>query len=146
MNDVTVSPMSESDLAAVLTFWRGIPGVGLNEGDTPAGLRLYLHRNPGLSLVARHDSQTVGAVLCGHDGRRGYLHHLAVLPERRKQGLGRLLVDRCLAALASIGILKCNIFLYADNGSGEQFWERCGWSEREDLKVLQRRTTDSPQT
>ena len=141
MNDVTVSPMSESDLSAVLTFWRDLPGVGLNEGDTPAGLRVYLDRNPGLSLVARHDSHIVGAVLCGHDGRRGYLHHLAVLPEYRNQGLGRLLVDRCLAALASQGILKCNIFLYTDNGSGEQFWKRCGWSEREDLKVLQRRTT-----
>ena len=138
--------MSESDLPAVLTFWRDTPGVGLNDGDTPAGLRVYLDRNPGLSLVARHDSQIVGAVLCGHDGRRGYLNHLAVLPEYRNQGLGRSLVDRCLAALASLGILKCNIFLYTDNGSGEQFWNRCGWSEREDLKVLQRRTTDASQT
>ena len=138
--------MSESDLPAVLTFWRDMPGVGLNEGDTPAGLRLYLDRNPGLSLVARHGSQIVGAVLCGHDGRRGYLCHLAVLPEYRRQGLGRLLVDRCLAALASLGVPKCNIFLYTDNGPGEQFWKRCGWSAREDLKVLQRRTTDASQT
>ena len=139
--DVAVSPMSESDLTAVLAFWQGMNGVGLNESDTPDCLRVYLDRNPGLSLVARHGAQIVGAVLCGHDGRRGYLHHLAVLPEYRRQGLGRVLVDRCLAALASRGIPKCNIFLYADNGSGEQFWKRCGWSERADLRVLQRQTT-----
>ena len=144
--DVTVSPMSESDLAAVLAFWQDMPGVGLNEGDTPASLRVYLDRNPGLSLVDRHGRQIVGAVLCGHDGRRGYLCHLAVLPKYRRHGLGRLLVDRCLVALASLGILKCNAFLYADNGSGEQFWKRCGWSERQDLKVLQRRTTTTRAT
>jgi N-acetylglutamate synthase len=141
---ITVLPMAEADLTAVLAFWQDMDGVGLNESDAPSCLRAYLDRNPGLSLVARHDAQIVGAALCGHDGRRGYLHHLAVLPTYRKQGLGRLLVDRCVASLAALGILKCNIFLYTDNGSGEQFWKRCGWSERVDLKVLQRQTTDSP--
>jgi N-acetylglutamate synthase len=143
--DVSVLPMTEADLTAVLTFWQDMPGVGLNESDTPACLRVFLDRNPGLSLVARHGLQIIGAVLCGHDGRRGYLHHLAVLNEYRKRGLGRSLVDRCLAALASLGILKCNIFLYTDNEPGKRFWTWCGWSERNDLVVLQRTiTTASP--
>lgn len=115
-------------------------GVGLNESDTPDQLKLYLNRNPGLSLVVRDNESLIGAVLCGHDGRRGYLHHLAVIPEYRKRGLGRQLIATCLALLREIGISKCNIFLYANNELGERFWTNCGWSKRYDLQVMQRPT------
>jgi ribosomal protein S18 acetylase RimI-like enzyme len=131
-------PMTAYDLDAVVTLWSEIEGVGLNESDSPDRLRAYLGRNPGLSLVVRDGEQLIGAVLCGHDGRRGYLHHLAVRPAYRKRGLARQMVETCLAALNRAGILKCNIFLYADNELGEQFWKRCGWSQRSDLQVLQR--------
>jgi N-acetylglutamate synthase len=82
----------------------------------------------------------VGAVLCGDDGRRGYLHHLAVAAACRRQGIGRALVEACLKRLGSAGIPKCNIFLLADNELGEAFWKHNGWNERSDLKVLQKAT------
>jgi putative acetyltransferase len=138
--DIAVSAMTAHDLDAVLALWGQTSGVGLNESDTPDQLRAYLDRNPGLSLIARDGTWLIAAVLCGHDGRRGYLNHLAVLPEYRSRGLGRQMVEMCLGALAALGILKCNIFLYADNEPGEQFWNRCGWAARCDLKVLQRKT------
>lgn len=138
--NVTLLPMTAGDLESVLSLWARTDGVGLNESDTPQQLQAYLDRNPGLSLVARDEAQLVGALLCGHDGRRGYLHHLAVMPEYRGRGLGRQMVETCLSALNSLGILKCNIFLYADNEPGEQFWRRCGWADRNDLKILQRVT------
>ena len=84
-----IEPMDEADVPAVLELWRQTPGVGLNEGDDPAGLAAFSSRNPGLSLVARDAGRVVAAVLCGHDGRRGYLNHLAVRPEFRRHGLGR---------------------------------------------------------
>jgi ribosomal protein S18 acetylase RimI-like enzyme len=87
------------------------------------------------------EDRIIAAVLCGHDGRRGYLHHLAVLPEFRHRGLGRQLVEACLRALATQGILKCNIFLFADNEPGEKFWTRCAWSPRAELQILQRPTS-----
>jgi len=132
--------MTAGDLLAALRLWGQTEGVGLNESDTPDQLRAYLNRNPGLSLIARVGSRLVGAVLCGHDGRRGYLNHLAVLPEYRGCGLGRQMVETGLDSLAAQGILKCNVFLYADNEQGERFWNRCGWSARNDLIVLQRKT------
>lgn len=138
MMPLPVSPMAENDLAAVVVLWSQTEGVGLNESDTPEQLRAYLKRNPGLSLVIRDGVQIVGAVLCGHDGRRGYLNHLAIRPEYRRRGLGSQMVETCLASLKSIGILKCNIFLYAGNELGEQFWKRHGWSQRSDLLVFQK--------
>ena len=145
MMDLRLLPMTPCDLADVLRLWAATGGVGLNESDTPDQLRAFLDRNPGLSLVARDGLRLIGAVLCGHDGRRGYLHHLAILPQYRGRGLGRQLVEMCLIALGTLGILKCNIFLYADNSTGERFWSHCGWKARADLKVLQR-TTDCPST
>ncbi len=141
--DVTYSPMTASDIEAVLDLWGRTDGVGLNESDTPKQLILYLDRNPNLSLVARDGARLVGAVLCGHDGRRGYLHHLAVVPAYRGRGIGRKMVETCLASLSALGVLKCNVFLYADNEPGEQFWRRCGWSARGDLQVMQRMAASS---
>lgn len=130
--------MAENDLEEVLVLWTETDGVGLNESDTLEHLRAYLKRNPGLSLVVRDGEQAIGAVLCGHDGRRGYLNHLAVRPEYRKRGLGSQMVETCLASLKCVGILRCNIFLFAGNELGERFWKRHGWLQRSDLQVMQR--------
>lgn len=129
--------ITDSDCDELLIFWQSIPGVGLSDADTPEGLSAYFRRNPGLSFVVRHEGRIVAAVLCGHDGRRGYLHHLAVAPEHRRRGIGKSLIERCLARLRSFGIQKCNIFVYADNDDGSGFWRRNGWLDRDDLKVMQ---------
>ena len=99
-------------------------------------MEAYLARNPGLSFVARRAGKIVGAVLCGHDGRRGYLHHLAVEPSLRGQGIGSVLVRKCLAALAAIGVQRCNIFVFSDNESGKVFWRKTGWRTYEGLEVM----------
>lgn len=128
------------DFPEVHGLWTGMAGIGLNESDTRPAIAAFLRRNRGLSLVADAGGRLVGAVLCGHDGRRGYLHHLAVLPEWRRRGLGRQMVAACLGRLAAAGIPKCNIFLFSDNEKGAVFWKRGGWRMRGDLKVLQRPT------
>lgn len=133
-----IRPIQQQDLPDLLEFWARTPGVGLNESDTPECLKVYLDRNPGLSLIALNGDSIAGAVLCGHDGRRGYLNHLAVAETCRRQGLGRRLVERCLTKLHALGIRRCNIFLYANNDAGAAFWSRCGWNHRSDLVLMQR--------
>jgi ribosomal protein S18 acetylase RimI-like enzyme len=140
MMDISYSPMTAADLHSVHELWGQTDGVGLTESDAPRVLQAFLDRNPNLSLVARDGPRLVGAVLCGHDGRRGFLYHLAVIPEYRGRGVGRRIVETCLAALSALGILKCNIFLYVDNEAGHRFWDRCGWSVRGDLRIMQRVT------
>jgi putative acetyltransferase len=130
--------MTLADFDEVRRLWENTEGVGLNESDTRPCIALYLERNPNMSFVARSGSKLIGAVLCGHDGRRGYLHHLAVDETHRRKGVGRRLVQSCLGALERCGILKCNIFVYANNKDGEVFWSREGWSTREDLRMMQK--------
>jgi ribosomal protein S18 acetylase RimI-like enzyme len=140
MMSFKIRPMTARNYNAVMALWRSLPGIGLdNESDSRRSIVNYLKRNPGLSFVAHEQGMIVGAVLSGHDGRRGYLHHLAVAPSHRKQGIGQALVSRCLRSLARQHIPKCNIFLLRSNTSGRAFWQHNRWNPRQDLLVLQKK-------
>jgi ribosomal protein S18 acetylase RimI-like enzyme len=142
---VTIRPMVEEDIPAALALWQGLPGIGLRDADSPAALAKYLRRNPGMSFVALAEGgELVAASLAGHDGRRGYLHHVAVAEAFRNRGLGRELVGRCAAALKAEGIEKLNFWVMADNAAGLAFWKRLGARERTDLVVVSLIAGDSP--
>ena len=134
--------MTGADYDSVIALWQNSEGIGLNDADSREDFNAYLVRNSGLSLIARYEGKIVGAVLCGHDGRRGYLHHLAVAAPLRHNRIGSRLVTHCLSRLAAAGIKRCNIFLFADNQPGEQFWKQTGWTERAELKVLSKATPE----
>jgi ribosomal protein S18 acetylase RimI-like enzyme len=127
------------DLGPVLALWRATPGITLNESDTPDALMGFLARNPGLSVVAVDDATLVGACLVGHDGRRGWIYHLAVAVTHRRRGLGRAMVVHGVNALAHAGIHRCNLFVTHANADGRTFWERLGFTIRDDLIPLQKR-------
>ena len=134
---VKVRAFRIGDYAEVLKLWQRTEGVGLNESDTRPAIAAFLRRNPGLSFVAVRQGKIIGAVLCGHDGRRGYLHHLAIAKRDRKQGVGLRLVNACLAKLRAAGMHKCNIFVFAGHTAGMSFWKHNGWKLRTDLRVMQ---------
>lgn len=138
-----IRAMTPADYDAVIALWLATPGIGLSGADDREPITAYLARNPGLSLVAVRGGALVGAVLCGHDGRRGYVHHLAVSPSERGRGLGRALADRCLAGLGALGIAKASIVVFAANAEGQAFWRATGWTARDDLLVMQR-VTETP--
>jgi N-acetylglutamate synthase len=127
------------DIDAALRLWRRTEGVGLSDADRPDRLREFLSRNAGLSCVAVSGDNLIGTILCGTDGRRGYIHHLAVAAESRRSGVGRSLVEAALSALDLTGIRKCHAFVFQSNPFGELFWERSGWQRRDDLHVYSRR-------
>lgn len=131
-----IAPFEMADYAEVLALWKRTEGMGLSAADSPERIHQYLERNPGFSLTARLEGALVGAALCGHDGRRGYLHHVAVLPEARGKGIGAMLVRECLARLRAAGIDKCHLFVYRDNETGRSFWQRTGWRERVELVLM----------
>jgi len=136
--NVTIEAMVPSDYEAVYKLWQVTEGVGLGESDSEHAICRYLARNEGLSLVARAQGEIVGAVLCGHDGRRGYLHHLAVDKRFRGRGYGKQLVEKCLTQLRELRIEKCNIFVYSTHQEGQAFWAGLGWMRRVDLEVVQK--------
>jgi ribosomal protein S18 acetylase RimI-like enzyme len=133
-----VRAMLAGDLPAARSLWLATEGVGLAPDETPQVLERYLSRNPGISSVASEGGGAlVGALLGGHDGRRGYLYHLAVSQPWRGLGIGKSLVQHATTELAGHGISRVTIFVYAHNPEGRAFWEHLGWKAREDLDVTQ---------
>lgn len=132
----TIRPFAIEAYDEVYALWRATPGVGLSTADGRAEIGRYLERNAGLSFVAEHDGRLVGAVLCGHDGRRGFIHHLAVRPAARRRGIGTLLVRSCLAGLQAAGIQKCHLFVFGANEEAIAFWQATGWVRRDELALM----------
>jgi putative acetyltransferase len=121
---IELRELTINDYDEVINVWKRSDGVGLSDADSKEGIKRFLKRNPGLSYVAVDGGKIIGAALCGHDGRRGYIHHLAVEQERRRQGLGRSLVA------------KCHLFVYGENQNAIEFWNKVGWSERVELMMM----------
>ncbi len=132
----SITPFTLDDYAEAYALWQATPGIGLSAVDEPAPIAAYLKHNPGFSFVARTPERLVGAALCGTDGRRGYLHHLAVAADFRRQGAGLALVEHCLGSLKAAGIAKCHLFVFAGNTQGRAFWEQVGWRLRSDLVIM----------
>lgn len=134
--NITISQFTMNGYDEVFSLWQQCDGIGLSDADSRDNIRAYLNRNPGMSFVARHDDTIVGAILSGHDGRRGYIHHLAVHADYRRQGLGIRLVQKSLSVLQAAGIQKCHIFIFNNNADGIEFWKDIGWTYRTDISII----------
>ena len=58
----------------------------MGRSDTLAEIAKKLERDPDLFLVAESAGRIIGSVICGFDGRRGIIYHLAVASTFRGQG------------------------------------------------------------
>jgi ribosomal protein S18 acetylase RimI-like enzyme len=126
--------MTGEDYPRLYELWKAVPGVGLRSlDDSAAGIGRFLARNPGACFVAEAGGILAGAILSGHDGRRGHIYHAAVREAYRRRGIGAALVGAVEAALAREGIPKIALVAYAANEGGNRFWERLGYLPREDL-------------
>lgn len=126
---IEIREFSINDYDAAIELWQRVEGLEIAEGDDRESVAQFLARNPGLSRVAVDGSAVVGVALCGHDGRRGHIYHLAVDPAYQGRGLGRRLLDESLADLRRTGVKRVIIMVADDNPSGRQFWRRCGWED-----------------
>jgi ribosomal protein S18 acetylase RimI-like enzyme len=124
------------DYEAAAKLWKSSDNIGLSSADDSGNIERFLKRNPGMSKVAVEDGQIVGTILCGHDGRRGYLYHLCVDERYRGKGLGRRLVGTCLERLQQEGIGKCHLFIFGGNEPGSKFWQGTRWQKRGDIIVF----------
>jgi putative acetyltransferase len=125
-----------ADYDPAVALWRVCEGIGLSEADSREGIRRFLRRNPGLSVVAESGGKLTGTALAGHDGRRGFIYHLAVAAPHRRSGVGRKLVAACLKRLRARGIQKCHLVVFGYNAGALAFWARTGWIRRRDLVLM----------
>ncbi len=129
-----IRKMTLKDYEAVYGLWLSCKGMGLNSvDDSKEGIEKFLRRNPDTCFVAEYEDKIVGAVIAGSDGRRGYIYHTVVSPEQRRQGIASKLVEAVISAMEEIGIAKVALVVFDRNADGNAFWEKSGFTVREDL-------------
>ncbi|MCR1960511.1 GNAT family N-acetyltransferase [Thomasclavelia cocleata] len=123
-----------SDYQSVYNLWKNTSGMGLRSlDDSEEGIKRFLLRNPDTNFVAIVDEKIVGVIMAGNDGRRGYIYHLTVQNEYRRKGIASALVKECLMSLRTEEINKVALVVFSDNTNGNNFWQKLGFIEREDL-------------
>ena len=134
---VEIREMVPSDYDAVVALWQATPGVLVRPvTDSREGIGRLLARTPGLSVVALDGDRVVGCALASHDGRRGFLQHVVVVPAVRGQGIAKAMVDACLAGLRNERLGWVHLDVAIENEAAMVFWQKAGWRRRDELTRL----------
>lgn len=135
--------MTIDDYEKLFEMWQSTPNMGLRSlDDSKEGISFFLKRNPNTNFVAYDDNKLIGAILSGHDGRRGYIYHTVVLPEYRRQGIATNLVDMAVKALQEEGITRVCLNVMETNEQGKKFWIDRGWEKKDFLGFYSKAITD----
>lgn len=147
MEEQNIREMTMDDYEEVFQLWLETKGMGLRSlDDSREGIALFLRRNPRTCLVARNGSRITGVILCGHDGRRGYIYHTVVRESDRNQGIATCLIERATAALREERITRVCLNVMESNESGKRFWQNRGWEKKDFLGFYSKSITDRENT
>ena len=134
--NVTIREIRSEDYEVLIRFWESIDEIELDDSEGKQDFEFFLRRNKGMSFLALDKEEVIGACLASHNGRRGFLDHLAVAPSHRRKGLGKMLVEKCLKVLQAEGIKRNYVFLFKENAEGRAFWEHIGWSQCDEYVMM----------
>ena len=131
---MNIRVMKTEDYDSVYELWMSIKGFSMRSiDDSREGVEIFLKRNPNTSVVAEDNGEIVGAILCGHDGRRATFYHVCVREDHRRRGIGKKMVVECMNALRRERVNKVALIAFTVNDIGNAFWKQIGWTERTDL-------------
>lgn len=131
---ITIRNMRIEDYENVCELWHNIHGFGIRSiDDSKEGIDVFIKRNPSTSVVAEYNGDLIGTILCGNDGRYGYLYHVCVKENYRKLGIGKAMVVEVMKALEKEHISKIALIAFTSNDVGNTFWSKLGWTKRDDV-------------
>lgn len=139
-----IRTMTIDDYSAVFDLWTNTPNMGMRTlDDSKEGIAMFLKRNPKTCFVTFEGEILTGVILCGHDGRRGYIYHTVVRSDYRKQGIGTTLIEAAVGALQKEGITRVCLNVMERNEDGKEFWTNRGWEKKDFLGFYSKSITDS---
>ncbi len=145
--DFIIRQLKIEDYEEVRHLWETEEKIKPNYADTYENINRYINRNTQFSYVAeeKNTRKLVGVVLCGHDGRHGYIYHVNVHKLHRRKKIGTSLINRCFEELSGADIKKCHIFVFVTNKEAIAFWEEIGWFKRDEFLLMSNWTGEKPE-
>ena len=138
LSEIHIRPMTIEDYPSVRKLWVAIRGFGIRAiDDSREEIQRFLKRNPTTSVVACHKGAVVGSILCGHDGRQASFYHVCVAEPYRRCGIGSAMVAHCMNTLRELKINKIALIAFQTNDAGNAFWNKIGWTGRQDLNYYE---------
>lgn len=136
-----------TDYKKIFDLWKCTDGMGLRKlDDSQQGISAFLKRNPTTNFVAVDNGEIIGTILCGHDGRRGYIYHTVVKANYRNQGIATKLIEAAVSALQKEGITRVCLNVMETNEYGKSFWKKRGWEKKDFLGFYSKSITDEENT
>jgi ribosomal protein S18 acetylase RimI-like enzyme len=133
---IEIRIMKVSDIPASIELWKNMKGLAIRGSDNIRDLSEHVKMNFKHNFVAVIHDQLIGTVLGGFDGRRGYIYHMAVHENFRKQNIGKELMDRCFQSFREINVTKCHMMVLKDNTLAQEFYTRIGCELRTEILVF----------
>lgn len=138
-----IRPFVLADEDAVIALWQSCDLLR-PWNDPRKDIRRKLTTQPELFLVGEVEGLVIAAVMAGFDGHRGWVNYLAVAPEHRKSGCGRMLMRHVEACLKDRGCPKLNLQVRASNQGVLSFYRRLGYAPDEVVSLGKRLISDAP--
>jgi ribosomal protein S18 acetylase RimI-like enzyme len=132
---MNIEPFNMKDYNTIINLWKKAE-INVGSSDTKEEIEKMLKRNPNLFLVGKINEKIIAVVLGGYDGRRGYVHHLAVDPKYQRKGYGCKLMSELMLRFKLMRIHKIHLFIEKYNISVINFYKKLGWEIREDLVMM----------
>lgn len=129
-----IRTMTIDDYNEAYELWSNTPGMGLRGlDDTYEGIKFFLDYNPDLSIVCEINGKVEGTILCGFDGKRAYLYHVALSENYSGKSIGRKMVLFLEERLKKLGVNGIALVAFSKNEIGNKFWDKLGYDSRKDL-------------
>ncbi len=135
--------MQISDYERVFQLWMSCKNMGFNNiDDSKTGIERFIKRNPNTSFIAEENDRIIAVVMAVNDGRRGYIYHMAVHEDFRRQKIASKLLEKCLKALKKENINKVALLVFNKNNQANSFWEKQGFIKRTDITYRNKELTE----
>jgi ribosomal protein S18 acetylase RimI-like enzyme len=119
----------------IITLWEKA-GISVGSTDSEMEIKKMLNMNPNLFLIGKLKGNIIAVVMGGFDGRRGYVHHLAVDPIHQRKGYGKMIMDELINQFRRNGVHKVHLFIEKNNQDVVNFYKNLGWQTRDDLTMM----------
>jgi len=140
---VLIRAFSQGDEDAVVALWQAC-GLTRPWNDARKDIARKMTVQPDLFLVGLADDRIVATLMAGYEGHRGWVNYLAVAPEHRRQGFGRVLMQEAEERLLALGCPKVNIQVRASNQEALGFYKSIGYLQDEAVSLGKRLIPDQP--